>query len=213
MTEPRPRVVRTGDGRILLRLGAPERAILTGLVGELRGAVAAPVAEPGAPVADAAAPVGDPGPPALPAAPATDPAAPAADPAAPNPVFDRLYPPAFPDDPAAEAAFRDLVRADLEDGRRGRLALVEATLDARSLDDAQAAAWMGVLNDLRLVLGTQLGVTDDGEAVPIDEDAPDAERRIMFGYLGWLLGQFVDVLETALPDTIEPGETQGGQRP
>jgi hypothetical protein len=72
---------------------------------------------------------------------------------------------------------------------------------------------MGVLNDLRLVLGTQLGVTDDTEAVPIDEDDPDAERRIMFAYLGWLLGQFVDVLETALPDTIEPGETQGSRRP
>ncbi|MCJ7709335.1 MAG: DUF2017 domain-containing protein, partial [Chloroflexi bacterium] len=147
MTEPRPRVVRTGDGRILLRLGAPERAILTGLIGELRGAVAAPVA---APVADGGAPVADAGAPALPAA--------------PNPVFDRLYPPAFPDDPAAETAFRDLVRADLEDGRRDRLALVEATLEARSLDDAQAAAWTGVLNDLRLMLGTQLGVTDDSEA-------------------------------------------------
>jgi hypothetical protein len=193
VTEPRPRVVRTGDGRILLRLGAPERAILAGLVGELRGAVAAPVADGGAPGADGGAP--------------------ARDPASPTPVFDRLYPPAFPDDPAAEAAFRDLVRADLEDGRRNRLALVEATLDARSLDDAQAAAWMGVLNDLRLVLGTQLGVTDDSEAVPLDEDDPDAERRIVFAYLGWLLGQFVDVLETALPDTIEPDGEQGGRHP
>lgn len=203
MTEPQPRVVRTGDGRILLRLGAPERAILAGLVGELRGAVAAPGARGTDAAAPVAAPATDPAAPALPGAPATDPAA-------PNPVFNRLYPPAFPDDPAAEAAFRDLVRADLEDGRRDRLALVEATLDARSLDDAQAAAWMGALNDLRLVLGTQLGVTDESEAVPIDEDDPDAERRIMFAYLGWLLGQFVDVLETALPDTIEPGETQGG---
>ncbi len=159
----------------------------------------ADVAAPGAPVADLGAP-------ALPGAPATDPGT-------SNPAHDRLYPPAFPDDAAAEAAFRDLVRADLEDGRRDRLALVEATLHARSLDDTQAAAWMGVLNDLRLVLGTQLGVTDDTEAAPIDEDDPDAERRIVFAYLGWLLGQFVGVLETALPDTIEPGETQGGVYP
>lgn len=184
MVEPRPRVVRSGDGRISLRLGAQERAILGALVGELREAVSRPGEEgrrePGA----GAAPH-----------PAPDPA--------PDPAIERLYPPAFPDDPEAEAAFRDLVRGDLEDGRRDRVAVVEATLDAASLDEAQALAWMGVLNDLRLVLGTRLGVTDETEAQPIDEDDPDADRRIVFAYLGWLIGQFVDALAEALPEVRE----------
>jgi hypothetical protein len=176
VTAPRPRVARTGDGRISLRLGAQERTILSVLVGELRAAVAAP----GAAARDGAA--------------AT---------AAPDPVLARLYPPAFPDDPHAEAAFQDLVRADLEDDRRDRVAVVDETLGATSLDEAQAAAWMGVLNDLRLVLGTRLGVTDETEAHPIDEDDPDAERRLVYAYVGWLLGQFVDVLAAGLPDVRE----------
>jgi hypothetical protein len=169
-------VVRTADGRISLRLGAQERMILSGLVGELRATVAAP----GAPARDGAAA-----------------------PEAPDPVLARLYPPAFPDDPEAEAAFQDLVHADLEDDRRDRVAVVDETLGARSLDEAQAAAWMGVLNDLRLVIGTRLGVTDETETGPIDEDDPDAERRIVYAYVGWLLEQFVDALAAALPDVRE----------
>ena len=160
----------------MLRLGAQERAILGGLVGELR----ATLAEPGAPARDGEAAV-----------------------AAPDPVLARLYPPAFPDDPEAEAAFQDLVHADLEADRRDRVAVAAETLGAKSLDEAQAAAWMGVLNDLRLVIGTRLGVTDETEASPIDEDDPDAERRIVYAYLGWLLEQFVDALAAGLPDVRE----------
>ena len=162
MTEPRPRVVRTAEGRISLRLGAQERMILGGLVGELRATLAVP-----------------------------------------DPLLARLYPPAFPDDPEAEAAFQDLVRADLEADRRDRVAVVDETLGARSLDEAQATAWMGALNDLRIVLGTRLGVTDETEASHIDEDDPDAERRIVYAYVGWLLGQFVDALAAGLPDVRE----------
>jgi hypothetical protein len=168
--------------------------ILSGLVGELRAIVAAPgTAAPGTAAPGTAAP----------GMPARDGAA---APEAPDPVRARLYPPAFPDDPEAEAAFRDLVRADLEDGRRDRVAVVDETLGATSLDEAQAAAWTGVLNDLRLVLGTRLGVTDETEAHPIDEDDPDAERRIVYAYVGWLLEQFVDALAAGLPDVGEPGE-------
>jgi hypothetical protein len=180
-------VVRTGDGRILLRLGAQERMILSGLVGELRETVAAP----GTPARDGAG---------------------LAAKAAPDPVLARLYPPAFPDDPEAEAAFQDLTRADLEDNRRDRLVVVDESLASTSLDEAQAAAWMGVLNDLRLVLGTRLGVTDETEAHPIDEDDPDAERRIVYAYVGWLLEQFVDALAAGLPEIDEPGDGGAGER-
>lgn len=183
MTEPRPRVLREKGGAISLRLGAQERTILAGLVGELREAVAMP-GEPW-PGEDAET--------------------------APDPAIERLYPPAFPGDPEADAAFRDLVRADLEDDRRDRVAVVDETLAATSLDEAQAAAWLGVLNDLRLVLGTRLGVTDETEAHPIDEDDPDADRRIVFAYLGWLLGQFVDSLAAGLPSIPGPDEERPGE--
>jgi hypothetical protein len=180
VVELQPRVVRDeSDGRISLRLSARERAILGAYLAELRDLVGVVVDPPAEPAVDPAAEL------------------------AVDPAVARLYPAAIPDDPAADAAFRDLTRADLEDTRRTRLATVEATLDARSIDDAQATAWMGTLNDLRLVLGTRLGVTDETEGQPIDEDDPDADRRIVYAYAGWLLEQFVDALAGALPDVRE----------
>ena len=122
---------------------------------------------------------------------------------APGGPLARLYPPAFPDDPEAEASYADLVHADLVDTRRDRVAVVVKTLDARELDDAQAAAWLGTLNDLRLVLGSSLGVEDDGDDAgtpdPADPDNPDAMREAVFAYLGWLVAAFVDALTDALP--------------
>ncbi len=64
---------------------------------------------------------------------------------------------------------------------------------------------MGALNDLRLVLGTRLGVTeDDPSGLPGAAD-PDRDTRIVFAYAGWLLEQFVDALAEALPDVEEQG--------
>jgi hypothetical protein len=119
--------------------------------------------------------------------------------AVPGGALARLYPPAFPDDPDAEAAYGDLVHADLVDTRRDRVATVAATLDAVELDDAQAAAWMGVLNDLRLVLGSSLRIEDEDNATAPDPDDPDAMREAVFAYLGWLVAAFVDALADALP--------------
>jgi hypothetical protein len=57
-----------------------------------------------------------------------------------------------------------------------------------------------VLNDLRLVLGTRLGVVDDGEDASLDPEDPDAAAKVVYAYTGFLESQFVDVLAEALPD-------------
>jgi hypothetical protein len=128
---------------------------------------------------------------------------------APDGALARLYPPAFPDDPEAEASYADLVHADLVDARRQRVALVEATIDADALDEAQASAWLGVVNDVRLVLGESLGISndDDGDR-PLRPGEPDAMRRAVFAYLGWLVGSFTDALAEGLPEV--PDEDPGG---
>ncbi len=38
-----------------------------------------------------------------------------------------------------------------------------ATIDATDLDEQQLTAWLSSLNDLRLVIGTQLDVSEDEE--------------------------------------------------
>jgi hypothetical protein len=124
---------------------------------------------------------------------------------APDGALARLFPPAFPDDAAAQAEWAEMVHADLRDDRVDRVAVVEATIDADVLDEAQASAWLGVLNDARLVLGDSLGITEDasdeaGQGASDPAEDPDAMRRAVFGYLGWLVGAFTDALAEGLPD-------------
>lgn len=119
--------------------------------------------------------------------------------AAPGGPLARLFPPAFPDDAEAEASYRELVGRDLLEGRRERLAVVEATLDAATLDVAQATAWLGVLNDLRLAIGTALGVEEDEGPALTEPDDPGAVQAAIFAWLGWLVAAFVEALEPSLP--------------
>jgi hypothetical protein len=178
-----PRVARLGDGRIAFLLSPVERVILGGYLEGLRDRVTPPTddeaAEDGAGT-HAAFELGG-------AAPSTR-----------DPVLARLYPDAIPADPAASASYRDLVVRDLADGRLAALDTVAETIDATTLDDAQAGAWLGALNDLRLVIGTDLDVRED-DPQEIGEHDPDAERRLVYGFAAWLQGELVDVLAEALP--------------
>src|SRR4051794_12387453 len=152
-----PSVVRLPDGTIGLRLGRRERSIMRALVDDLRQIVGEETTPPGLSDADDE-PDGD----------STMPSTPADV----DPVLVRLYPDARPDDPEWSERFRDLVRGGLDDDRRANIAIVEATVDARSIDDRQAEAWLHVLNDLRLVMGTRLAVTDEDDAGGFDPEDP-----------------------------------------
>jgi hypothetical protein len=188
----RPSVVRLPDGAILLRMTPNERAILRALVDDLRSIVGDETPTPGLWEADDPRAVGE--------RDTTDDERGPGDDAAADPVLARLYPDVRPGDPAWSAGFRDLVRGDLDDGRRRHIAAVEASLDARTIDDIDAEAWLHVLNDLRLVLGTRLGLVDDGDDASFDPEDPDAAAKVVYAYTGYLESQFVDVLAEVLPD-------------
>ncbi len=101
----------------------------------------------------------------------------------------RLYPDALPDDDAANAQFRELTHEGLRTGRRERIAACRAelqTLPVRLGDDDVARRWLQVLNDLRLVLGTRLGVTDDG--VPEPDDVDDEAGLAPYAVYDYLTG-------------------------
>jgi hypothetical protein len=111
----------------------------------------------------------------------------------------RLWPDAIEGDIVASASFRSLTAADLDEVRAARFATVAETIGSTQLDEAQAAAWLGAVNDLRLVRGTRLGVTEETEARPVDEADPDAGHKIVFLWLGWLEEQLVEALAAGLP--------------
>ena len=85
------------------------------------------------------------------------------------------------------------MRDDLLAGHLAALDTVEGTADAELLDEVQLVAWLSALNDLRLVLGTRLDVTEEMDAVP--DDHPRAGAFAVYSYLGWLQEQVVAALD------------------
>jgi Domain of unknown function (DUF2017) len=108
-----------------------------------------------------------------------------------DPSLRRLHPPAYQDDPEREAEYRRLVRDDLLRQRLNALEVMEATIDAGSLDLEQMTAWLGAINDLRLVLGTRLDVTEEMHDEGIPPEDPRAASFALYRYLGLLEEQVV----------------------
>ena len=115
-----------------------------------------------------------------------------------DPALARLNPKAYPEDVELEAEYRDLIGNELDEGRMAALDTLEATADAPTLDEAQLQAWMRAVNDTRLLLGTRLGVTEDGGARDMTDDHPDANAIAVYDYLSWLEEEIVEALVDAL---------------
>lgn len=106
----------------------------------------------------------------------------------------RVFPPAHPDDPDAEREYQRLVRASLLEGKLEALRVFEETAEHERLSREQLDAWLGGLESLRLVLGTQLDVREDMSAPGLDPDDPDAPRLALYHWLSWLQDEVVLVL-------------------
>jgi hypothetical protein len=107
----------------------------------------------------------------------------------------RLYPTAYAHDPEADAEYRALMHGDLVDHRKAAIEAVLASVDNDVLDAEQTSAWMGVINDIRLVLGTRLDITETLDFDDIAADNPDIASYALYGYLSWLLEQFVQAID------------------
>jgi hypothetical protein len=118
-----------------------------------------------------------------------------------DPSLRRLFPVAYADDPDREADYRRLVGDELAQHRRAALETFAATAGATRLTEEEVVAWMGAVNDLRLVLGTRLDVSEDMDPLP-DPTDPDAPLLALYGFLGYLLESIVDALAAGLE---EPG--------
>lgn len=112
-----------------------------------------------------------------------------------RPDLRRVFPPAHEDDPSAEAEYRRLAGDDLIAGRRSAIRTFVDTLSKDRLTDAELDAWLRVVNDLRLVLGTRLDVDEDTFERPIDPRDPLATEHAVYLYLSWLQEQLVAASE------------------
>jgi Domain of unknown function (DUF2017) len=106
-----------------------------------------------------------------------------------DPVLARLLPDAYSNDPEASGEFRRYTEQGLRSGKAAAARTVLATLPPSGgrvrLTEPEAQAWLRALNDVRLALGTRLGVTDDFDDEVADM-GPDDPRSAYVGVYQWL---------------------------
>jgi hypothetical protein len=122
-----------------------------------------------------------------------------------DPAVGRLFPPAYEGDVEANEEYSRLIHDDLLAERTAAIDAFERTLDAKRVSEDELVAWMSAVNDLRLVLGTRLDVTEEMYERPLDQNAPDARQHAVYHYLGWLEEQMVD----ALSGSLDPAGNEG----
>jgi hypothetical protein len=112
----------------------------------------------------------------------------------------RLFPNGYTDDPEASADFRRYTEPGLREAKRTAARTALATLgeggERRLLTEDEALAWLGTLNDMRLVLGDRLGVTDDWEGMV--ESITDGDPRLTLFWVYDRLTYLQDMLVRSL---------------
>jgi hypothetical protein len=109
-----------------------------------------------------------------------------------DPVYQRLYPDGYQGSVEAADAFRALTESSLQEERLGRAEQCLAGLASVgtatrkvdvTLDEEASRRWMQVLNDMRLAIGTRIGITDDDESFDFDPDDPASMPSAIYAYL------------------------------
>jgi len=117
-----------------------------------------------------------------------------------DPVLARLLPDAYQDDPEAAGEFRKYTESSLREAKKYFAQTLIETLPAKGgrvkLSADQARDWLRALNDVRLMFGVRLEVTEDFEAQYAGLDPKDP-RVAAFEVYGWL-GAFQDSLVRAM---------------
>ena len=111
-----------------------------------------------------------------------------------DPALARLFPDGYSDDEHASADFRRFTEQDLRAQKVLALATVRGTLanwsGKASIDAIQAQDWLKALNDLRLVLGTRLEISNEVDT-ELEADEPGIH---LYNYLTYLQGTLIDAL-------------------
>jgi Domain of unknown function (DUF2017) len=117
-----------------------------------------------------------------------------------DPVLARLLPDAYRDDPQASGEFRRYTERDLRAGKVAAARIVLDTLPPSGgrvrLTEPEGQAWLRALNDVRLALGTRLGVTEgfDEQAGEISAEDPRSAYIWIYQWLAYLQDSLITAL-------------------
>lgn len=112
----------------------------------------------------------------------------------------RLFPPAYREDPLRNFDYERRAHDGLMGERLAAIDALEQHADAAVLSADQAHSWLGVLNDLRLVLGTRLDITEDSSEEDFETDPASANTFGLYRWLTHLVGVLIEALDPALID-------------
>lgn len=109
-----------------------------------------------------------------------------------DPSHARLFPAAYRDDDSAAEEFSRYTRSGLVDRKAANAAQVSLALDEETvhLTGDDAARWLPLLTDLRLVIADRLGILSD------DDEVPDTPAGEVYTWLGQLQESILALLET-----------------
>jgi Domain of unknown function (DUF2017) len=117
-----------------------------------------------------------------------------------DPVLARLLPDAYQDDPEAAGEFRKYTESSLREAKKYFAQTLLETLPPKGgrvkLTADQARDWLRALNDVRLMFGVRLEVTEDFEDQLTSLDPKDP-RVAAFQVYGWL-GEMQESLVRAM---------------
>ena len=122
-----------------------------------------------------------------------------------DPAVERLFPDVNPEDPAEAAEFRRFTEADLKAAKLDHAKTVLSDLLENGgeirLGEEQADTWLRALNDVRLALGTRLGIEDETDieaeldaAVGRNPTSPRVGQLSVYAYLTYLQESLVGAL-------------------
>lgn len=112
-----------------------------------------------------------------------------------NPVAKRLLPDGYLDDPIAATEFRRYTDDSLRASKLADAEVMKAGLEAAADDPngqieielVEADHWVRAMNDLRLALGVELGITNEsqGQPDPSQLDEQMSGRAMLYDFLTW----------------------------
>jgi hypothetical protein len=125
-----------------------------------------------------------------------------------DPVLARLFPDAYRDDEDAAGDFRRFTESDLRAGKAGQAAAVIDDLESAGLgdepqggtmidvelDSGRAMDWLKAFNDIRLALGTRLGIDDEDSLEEVPDDDPRAVVLEIYHWMSYLQESLVHAL-------------------
>ena len=115
-----------------------------------------------------------------------------------DPSLRRLFPAAYHADAERDAEYQRFMREEILASRMAAAQTLERSAKAEVLTENDLLAWMGSMNAIRLVLGTQLDVTE--EMTTIDPDDPRAPVFGVYGWLGMLVERGIEALQGSVAD-------------